>query len=209
MADADPYRRMSKVYDRVIEPMQAGVRRVALEVLPPDPAWEVLDVGCGTGTGLAPYARAGCSVVGVDISPAMLAKASARLGATVRLHHVAPGPLPFDDGRFDLVMTSMVLHEVPAVERVGFIREMARVAKPGGRLLVIDFRFGSLRGWRGQALHRLLPVIERFSGHYRRYRSFKAAAGIPPLLAEAGLEVEREKIVAGGNLALYLVRVSR
>jgi ubiquinone/menaquinone biosynthesis C-methylase UbiE len=205
MPSTDPYRRLAAVYDRLLEPMQAGVRGVALEVLPPDPGWDVLDVGCGTGTGLARYADAGCTVAGVDVSAAMLEKASARLGAAAELHQVDPGPLPFDDYRFDLVMISMVIHEVAGDGRVALLREMARVAKPDGRLLVIDFRFGSLRGWRGQALRRLLPVIERFAGHYREYRGFRASAGVPPLLAAAGLTIEREKIVAGGNLALYLV----
>ncbi len=55
MGDIDPYRRIANVYDRLIEPMQAGVRRVALEVVPPQAEWQVLDVGCGTGTGLARY----------------------------------------------------------------------------------------------------------------------------------------------------------
>lgn len=195
---------MAAVYDRLIEPMQAGVRRVAFELLPPDPDWVVLDVGCGTGTGLARYADAGCTVEGVDVSAAMLERASARLGTAAELHHVDPGPLPFDDDRFDLVMISMVIHEVPGAERVALLREMARVAKPDGQLLVIDFRFGSLRGWKGQALRLLLPVIERFVGHYREYRSFQAGEGVPPLLAAAGLNMEREKIVAGGNLAIYL-----
>lgn len=196
---------MAAVYDRLIEPMQAGVRKVAFELLPPEPAWAVLDVGCGTGTGLTRYADAGCTVVGVDVSAAMLEKASTRLGTAAELHQVDPGPLPFEADRFDLVMTSMVLHEVPGAERIALLREMVRVAKPGGRMLVIDFRFGTLRGWKGQALRRLLPVIERFAGHYREYQDFRAGAGVPPLLAAAGLNIEREKIVAGGNLALYVI----
>ncbi|MBT8247458.1 MAG: class I SAM-dependent methyltransferase, partial [Acidimicrobiia bacterium] len=199
------YRRMAHVYDRLIEPMQAGVRRIALDLVPPDPAWEVLDVGCGTGTGLAGYADAGCDVVGVDVSAAMLERATERLGDRAELHLVSPGPMPFEGDRFDLAITSMVIHEAPEEGRVPLVREMARVVKPGGRLLVIDFRFGSLRGWRGRALRVILPIIERFTGHYRQYRSFQTAGGVPPLLAAAGLEIEREKIVAGGNLVIFVI----
>lgn len=205
VADKDPYRRMARVYDRFIEPMQAGVRRVALEVVPPSPDWEVLDVGCGTGTGLALYADAGCAVVGIDVSAAMLEQAAARLGDRAELHLVAAGPMPFADNRFDLATVSMVIHEVPEQERLALVQEMARVLKPGGRLVVIDFRFGSLRGWRGRVLHRLLPLIERIFGHHGPYRSFRADGGVPPVLARAGLAIEREKIVAGGNLAVYVV----
>ncbi len=48
-------------------------------------------------------------------------------------------------------------------------------------------------------------VIERFAGHHSGYRSFKAAGGVPGVLSEAGLGIEREKIVAGGNVAIYVV----
>jgi len=71
MSANEPDRRIAGVYDRLIEPMQAGERRVALDVVPPQPGWQVLDVGCGTGTGMAPYVAAGCRVIGVDVSGAM------------------------------------------------------------------------------------------------------------------------------------------
>lgn len=113
--------------------------------------------------------------------------------------------LPFEDGRFDLVATSMVLHEVAAVAREAFVAEMARVAKPDGKILLVDFRFGSLRGWKGPTLRALSGTIERFSGHHLEYRNFKASGGVPGAVGGAGLGVEREKIVAGGNIAIYVV----
>ena len=201
----DPYRRLAAVYDRLIEPMQAGVRRVALDVVPPQHGWQVLDVGCGTGTGMAPYVAAGCTVVGVDTSAAMLEKATARLGDRAELHLTGGDILPLEGGRFDLVTTSMVVHGVPADDRMALITEMARVAKPDGRLLFIDFRFGSLRGWKGPVLHAAHEVIERFSGHFSEFRSFKVSGGIPHVMGEAGFGIEREKIVAGGTLAIYEV----
>ena len=205
MSDNDPYRRIAGVYDRLIEPMQAGVRRVALDVIPPEPGWQVLDVGCGTGTGMARYVEAGCTAVGVDVSAAMLDKARARLGDQTDLHLTDGNTLPFDDGCFDLVATLMVLHEVPTDARTTFVTEMARVSKPSNALLFIDFRFGSLRGWKGPTLRGLSEVIERFSGHYSHYRSFEASGGVPGVVGEAGLGIEREKIIAGGNVAIYAV----
>ncbi len=205
MSARGPYRRIAGVYDRLIEPMQAGVRRVALDVVPPQPEWQVLDVGCGTGTGLTHYVEAGCTATGGDVSAAMPEKARARLGGRADLHPSEGDTLPFDDDRFDLVTTSMVLHEVPSGARPALVGEMARVAKPAGRLLLIDFRFGSLRGWKGPTIRALSAVIERFAGHHSGYRSFKAADGVPGVLDEAGLGIEREKIVAGGNLSIYVV----
>ena len=206
MAPPDPYRRIAGYYDRLVEPMQAGVRKVALEVLPPRPGWHVLDVGCGTGTGLIPYLEAGCHVTGADVSAAMLKQASARLGERAKLYLTTSGePLPEENNRFDLTLTTLVIHEVPVEARTDFLLEMARVTKPEGRMLLTDFRFGSLRGWRGPALRTATAVIERLSGHYSGYRSFKAGGGVPAAVDAAGLVVEREKIVAGGNMALYVV----
>jgi ubiquinone/menaquinone biosynthesis C-methylase UbiE len=201
----DPYRRLAAVYDRLLEPMNAGVRRIALGLVPPEQGWSVLDVGCGTGTGLVPYVEAGCRAVGVDVSPAMLRRAESRLGARAELHLTAGGPLPFDGDGFDLVMTSLVLHEIDAGDRPGLLAEMARVATPEGRIVVVDFRFGSRRGWKGPFFAAANTGIERISGHYDGFRSFRAGGGVPPLAADAGLTVLREKIVAGGNLAVYVL----
>lgn len=136
----------------------------------------------------------------------MLEKATARLGDNVELRLTDGHALPFDGGRFDLVVTSMVLHEVPAVAREPFVAEIARVVKQDGRMLLIDFRFGSLRGWRGPTLRGLSSIIERLSGNYSEYRSFKASGGVPGVVESASLSIEREKIVAGGNIAVYVAR---
>jgi hypothetical protein len=85
------------------------------------------------------------------------------------------------------------------------VSEMARVTKPAGRVLFIDFRFGSLPGWKGPTIRGLSTVIERFSGHYSGYRSFKAADGVPGSVGRAGLYIERERIVAEGDVAIYVV----
>ncbi len=205
MSAGDRYRRVAPVYDMLIEPLQAGGRQVAFDLIPPRPEWQVLDVGCGTGTGMAPYVDAGCTVSGVDVSAAMLSRATARLGDRAAFHLTDGRTLPFDDNRFDLVSTTMVLHEVSASAREPFIAEMARVAKPDGTILHVNFRFGSLRGWRGPTLRTLSGMIERFSGHYSGYRSFKETGGVPGVIDPEGLRVEREKIVGGGNMAVWLV----
>lgn len=205
MSGADPYRRIAGVYDRIVEPMQRGVRRRALDLVAPRPHWRVLDVGCGTGTGLVPYVEAGCTVAGLDVSAAMLERARERLGGAVDLRLTEGGRFPFEGGRFDLVTMSMVLHEIPAAERAEVLREMARVTAPGGRMLVTDFWFGSRRSAKGRLLRFVSWIMERLSGHYRGYRTFRAAGGVPAAAGAAGLEVEAEKVVAGGNLAIFVL----
>jgi len=157
---------------------------------------------------MKPYLDAGCAVAGVDMSEAMLKKATERLGDRADVRLTDGQTLPFADDQFDLVTTTMVVHEVPGDQRGAFVAEMARVAKPGGALMLIDFRFGSLRGWRGPGLRLASGIIERLSGHYSRYRTFKDTGGVPGVLASVGLDVTTEKIVAGGNVAIYLVSPS-
>jgi ubiquinone/menaquinone biosynthesis C-methylase UbiE len=135
----------------------------------------------------------------------MLARATVRLGERAQLHLVDGRRLPFADGRFDLVMATMMLHEVPDVERRETVAEMARVVRPQGRMAVTDYRFGSLRGWQGPSLRALTWAVERVAGHYRGYRSFREAGGVPEIVRGLDLVVEREKILAGGNVALYVI----
>jgi SAM-dependent methyltransferase len=92
----------------------------------------VLDVGCGTGRFTGALERAGARVVGVDRDPGMLAVAAANL-AGPRLVADAQR-LPFASGVFDLTVALTLLEFVDEPARV--VAELARVTRPGGRLLV-------------------------------------------------------------------------
>jgi SAM-dependent methyltransferase len=99
-------------------------------------AREVLDIGCGIGIGPAHIARTyNCAVIGVDISPQMIDWACRRArkeGVEDRVSCVVADvlSLPFEDGRFDVVIAESVLVFVADKERA--IAEMVRVTKPGG-----------------------------------------------------------------------------
>jgi hypothetical protein len=99
-------------------------------------ACEVLEVGCGIGVGAATIARTrGCRVVGVDVSPRMIDWArrrahQARIEDRVRFVIGDALDLPFEDGRFDVVIAESVLSFIADKERA--IAEMVRVTRPGG-----------------------------------------------------------------------------
>lgn len=103
-----------------------------------------LDVGCGTGTLAIEAARrvgAGGEVHGIDPSPEMIGRARAkarraRVRATFGVH--VAQQLPWPDARFDVVLATFVLHQLPPAALHGVFAEMRRVLAPGGRLLLVD-----------------------------------------------------------------------
>jgi len=107
-----------------------------LALLPGD--WVVADLGCGTGPvaeALAPFVR---RVIAIDDSPAMLEAAGERLAgsANVELRRGELEELPLDDSVADAVTLVLALHHV--AEPLTVLREVVRVLRPGGRLLLVD-----------------------------------------------------------------------
>lgn len=101
----------------------------------------ILDAGCGSGPLSAALRDRGAVVTGIDVSAGMLTLARRRLGDGVDLHVVDLNDrLPFDDGAFDDVVASLVLHYL---EDWGpTLAELRRVLRPGGRLIAsVDHPF--------------------------------------------------------------------
>lgn len=103
-----------------------------------DPGWVVGDLGCGTGSLSAVLSPFVGRVIAVDDSPAMLSAARQRLAehANVEVRGGRLEALPIDEGRLDAALLFLVLHHLPEPERA--LLEVARVLRPGGRLLVLD-----------------------------------------------------------------------
>lgn len=204
----DPYRNAARVYDRLIEPMNAPLRRIARGLYPPRPGSVVLDVGCGTGTALAEFRDAGCRVVGVDASPAMLSLARERLGAEAQLHLSLGTSLPVPSRTVDLVHLCLVLHALAAPEAQELLRESRRVLRPGAGVMVIDFTTGGAhfpRGWVNRAVQ---TSAELAAGptHARHSWAYRRAGGVEELADRAGLRLRAGKRVAGGTMQISLLR---
>ncbi|MFB6267836.1 MAG: methyltransferase domain-containing protein [Halodesulfurarchaeum sp.] len=131
------YRYLSKVYDRVnafvfTEPMRAE----AVQMLELSGEESVLDVGCGTGFGTEGLVSKSDSVFGLDQSPHQLAKARERLeGTGVGFSLGDAENLPFRDDSFDAAWSSGSIEYWP--NPVEGLRELRRVTRPGGRVVVI------------------------------------------------------------------------
>jgi ubiquinone/menaquinone biosynthesis C-methylase UbiE len=152
----------------------------------------ILDVGCGTGT-LAIFAkrRAGPTGVvrGIDASPQMIAAAQKKAraaGIEVAFQNAVVEALPFPAQTFDVVLSSLMLHHLPRAGREQCAREMRRVTKRGGRILVVDF------GAR--------PRERFFPGRFHNHGAVDFRE-IVRVLTEAGLTVEQS-----GPLGIYEIQ---
>jgi len=200
----DEYARIAAHYDRAVGPFLRSVHRAVLDAVP-DPALPLLDLCCGTGLLTAMAAAEGRSVVGLDLSPAMLARsAPIASGRFVRADGAA---LPFASGRFGAVAICFALHEKPAPVRSALLGEAVRVLRPGGALLVADYRVPECPGERLMGLG--VALVERLAGrgHFACFRAFQRAGGSRAELERAGLFVRRTARFLGGAAGLYLARV--
>jgi ubiquinone/menaquinone biosynthesis C-methylase UbiE len=157
------------------------------------------------------YHEAGCRVFGIDLSPAMLKGAQAKLGGRAALHLGEGSRMPFADKSFDLIVAMLLFHEMPTRLRAPIMGEAKRVMKRDGRFLIVDYHPGAIRFPEGWLSKIIITCMEFVAGpdHFRNYRRFMANRGLTPLIAESGLAIHRKKVMGGGAIGLYLLRSDR
>lgn len=153
------YARWAPVYDRVFGALIGSSCRAAAAAVNRLPAGRVLEVGVGTGIALPLYDKKH-RIVGIDLSPDMLERARKRvaeqgMGNVEAILEMDASHLTFQEASFDAVVAMFVMPVVPDPERV--MSELARVAKPGGRVVVVN-HFAANGG--------PIAVIERFMSRY-------------------------------------------
>lgn len=139
----------------------------------------VLDVGCGPGYFARMLAEAvgpEGSVVGTDAAPEMIDYASrkARRLSNCRFQIGTAQSLAFPDAALDVVVSSLMMHHLPKEGRLPAVREMRRVLRPGGTLLLADFTIPERGAWR---------LVASLTGHSAMQRR---VSPLEPLVAEAG-----------------------
>ena len=179
---------LSPIYDGFYRVVPMDPHHEIERRLPPATR-RVLDL-C-TGTALVPAvlsARSELFVVGLDLSPEMLAMGQAKLSRADRrnaaLVRADAGRLPFGDGSFDAVTVSFGLHELPTAVRERAASEAARVLRPGGALVAADLDRAPRLGW-------LVDVYLRL-GEPTHAREVMGD-GLARLFSAAGFVVEREE----------------
>jgi demethylmenaquinone methyltransferase/2-methoxy-6-polyprenyl-1,4-benzoquinol methylase len=214
-------------YDLMNRVMTVGLdarwRRMAAAEARLAPGDEALDACCGTGdlsfslTDACP----GCHVTGLDFTPEMLERARTKAAARERRGLPVPRAfvagdlldLPFDDGRFAAVTVGWGVRNVPDVPRA--FREMARVTRPGGRIVCLESTQapqGLGKRFHDVWLGRVVPVLGRLvTGDPSAYAylpasvaAFPRAGELAAIMAGAGLTGVRYRRLGFGAVALHV-----
>ena len=205
----DKYRNIATLYDSIFEPMNSGLRKIGMKMYHVKAGMYVLDIGCGTGAHLKLYQQEKCNVFGIDLSNAMIKVAEKKLGSDANLKLCDVTETGFEDNKFDLILSSTVLHEMNQQIRFGVLDEAKRILKKDGRILLIDFHPGRLKGFKGIYSKIIITISEIAAGreHYKNYRHFMKNGGLQSLIEHCGFTVEHKKIVSGGNFGIYLLKL--
>ncbi len=181
--------RIDRVYDRVAE-LVCGPN--------------VLDLGCGTGNMMVRLARLGLCVVGVDLSPEMLAVARHKVPPAAAVRFVQTGAVELIDhfpaGSFDTIVSILVFSELSDAEQCVVLRQCRALLRPSGRLILADEVRGPtlLR----RSLHHVVRVPLAVITYLLTQASTRAVSDLKAKLNEAGFSIIMEESNRLGDFAL-------
>src|SRR3712207_3515626 len=207
--------RIAGPYDLMNSVMTAGLhhrwRQRAADLARVGPGSRALDVATGTGDLAIELASRGADVVGSDFSEGML-EVARRKAPALRWEHGNALALPYEDDSFDAATVGFGARNFSDLGRG--LREMARVVRPGGRVVVLEITTPQrpplstfFRLW----FDRAVPLLGRIAGDPDAYaylpssvRRFPGPEGLAARMAAAGLADVRWILTAGGIIAIHV-----
>jgi ubiquinone/menaquinone biosynthesis C-methylase UbiE len=195
----DFFRKYAPYYDLMAAPLLL-IRDVAVKFCKAKPGFTVLDVCTGTGSQAFAFAKAGCSVTGIDLSEDMLRIAKKKnKKKKVKFEIGDASAMAYPDDSFDISCIFFSLHDMPLNIRHKVLDEMKRVSK---EILIVDYNFpkNNLLRW----LYMLLPSL--FESRY--YQDFSMME-MGDLLSGHGLTTIKKRYLWFGSVIMLLCRKSR
>ena len=197
------YQRIAPVYDLLELPFEYGryrrLRRLVFDGL----SGRILDAGVGTGRNVEFYPQ-GAEVVGIDISPAMLARAARRQkksAATIELRKMDVTRLDFPAGSFDVAVATFLFCVLPDESQLPALRELGRVVRGGGTVRLLDY----VRPQR--------PLRRAIAGLWEPWIAWAYGASFDrrteKYIPEAGLQLVKAELVVDDLVKLLIARVPK
>lgn len=186
-------------------------RRHTVKAVEASAGQRILDIAAGTGTSSVPFADAGADVVAADLSEGMLA-VGRRRRPDITFVQADVTNLPFEDNEFDAVTMSYGLRNVADYPKA--LRELYRVTKPGGRIVVLEFSTPTIKAFRplykNYILKAIPPVARAASSNPESYEylaeSIMTWPSQDPLaqsFSEAGWQDVQYRNLTGGIVAIH------
>ncbi len=190
------FTKWAPVYD-FTDVFASGIRKKVLEFTNAIEGSKILDVGTGTGKQAFAYAKKGYDVVGIDLSEDMLnvANRKNRYG-NVQFELADAADMPFKDNHFDVSSVSFALHEMPLTIRQRVLKEIVRVTKTEGIIVIVDYALPENKIGRYLVYH----IVRSVEGKY--YPEF-VKSDLKALLRRLGIKIEKEvSIMLGASRIL-------
>ncbi len=165
---------------------------------------KILDVATGTGKQAFAFAKRGYDVTGIDLSEAMLKVASTKYKYENAEFALADATnLPFKDNCFDVSCVSFALHDMPLTIREKALKEMVRVTKPKGIIVIVDYALPENRISRFLVYH-FVKLYEK------EYYSKFIKSDLKELLRKSGIEIKEElPVLLGAGRILKGIRINK
>lgn len=194
------YQRIAPFYDLLDLPFEYGRYRKIRPLLFAGLSGSILDAGVGTGRNF-PFYPCDAKVVGIDLSPAMLARAARRLPSAateMELRQMDVTRTDFPDQSFDAAVATFLFCVLPDQLQVPALKELGRIVKPGGLIRVLEYT--RPRGWRRRTMTRLWEpwVSWAYGASFDRHTQEH--------ISEAGLQLVETRFVMDDLIKLICAR---
>ncbi len=202
-AGFERYQRVAPFYDLLDLPFEYGRYRSLRPLLFEGLSGTILDAGVGTGRNM-PFYPESCRVVGIDLSPAMLARAARRrvsLGKDVELQEMDALHTSFPDDCFDAVVATFLFCVLEPDQKAPALRELGRICKPGGQIRILEYAYSQ------DPLRRL--VMRLWAPWVRRLYGAAFDRETERYLPQAGLETIQTRFLYKDTIKLIVARPAR
>lgn len=199
----DEYARFARLYDPIVGPPLRPLHRAMVRELKRRGCGSVIDLCCGTGLFLGMAAESGLTAFGMDLSPDMLTVAREKY-PSLNLIEGDASATPHPDKHFDAATISFGLHEKPDEIARAIFRETLRLVRPGGVVLVADYRRPDsgafLSGWG-------IRLVEWLAGrdHFTSFKAYMAQGGSEGFLKSEGVAFELVRTSMSGWAGLFTI----
>ncbi len=192
----------TRIYDPLLSGPLKPLRRAITSALPKDKNIRILDLCCGTGDQLLDLELAAYkNLHGLDLDPGMIAYAK-KNSETINYIEGDASETELPDASFDIVITSLAIHDKNQILREAIFKEIARLLKPDGYALIADFCFDDRTKFMGRFL---ITAVEGFAGgeHYQNFKDYTSRGGMMNILPEGLFEVKEVARVLKNGIGVW------